>query len=60
MTAAEFKSIREKAGLSQVALAAMLHCSRMQVWKYEAGRTPVPFLVAEFMMRLSTGKGLMP
>lgn len=52
MTAAIFTAIRKRAGLSQVALAAMLGISRQAVWKYETGKTPIPLLVERFMREL--------
>lgn len=52
MTPAEFTAIREAANLSKAALARQLGVTRMQVFRYETGKTPIPPLVERYMKEL--------
>jgi len=55
MTPAAFKTIRTSAKLTQSVLASRLgYKGRDIVARYEAGRSPIPFLVQEFMLNLAS------
>jgi transcriptional regulator with XRE-family HTH domain len=45
MTAADFKTARERLGLSRIAFAETLGISRNSVTAYESGKRPVPLTV---------------
>lgn len=53
MTSAEFKTIRNQLGFTQLALARLLGCKPRNIRRYEAGKSPIPLLVSKFMSLLS-------
>jgi len=53
MTPDTFKAIRKDADLTQPDLAKLLgYKGRDIIARYEAGRSPIPFLVREYMINL--------
>lgn len=56
MTPSQFKSIRNKLGLSQEAFGKKMGRGRAQIERYEKGLWPIPIAIAYFVKTLSTGR----
>jgi DNA-binding transcriptional regulator YiaG len=50
MTAADCRAVRERFGLTGLAMAELLGVHRQAFWLWEAGRRPVPEYIARLLI----------